>query len=183
MASNALGGKMFFGTVEISMPRGQVRNMVAALDRMRNSLRDFREPLGKSMNRVFVPHVKKTFKSQGFPKWAALSPKTVLMRQERRGWYKKAPSGAGDTGPVLRWTGNLAAAAAGEGAWGTPPKIEKNMAKLVLEDRGPRTPGNYGKKHDAGAAWMPRRQFYNIEQVGNEIEDVFMHYLDEKIKW
>lgn len=56
-------------------------------------------------------HVAQQFATQGLQggtPWAALKPRTVLMRTKRLGYYKQAPlGGAGPTSPVLVWTGRL----------------------------------------------------------------------------
>lgn len=41
-------------------------------------------------------------------RWKQLSPKTVQARSNRSGWYKATPDWAGPTGPILRWTGQMA---------------------------------------------------------------------------
>lgn len=108
--------------------------------------------------------------SEGGGKWKSLSAATIKARQKRSWYYKKSPSGASATWPILQWTGTL------------KNSFEKTPGKMEV------TVGNkapYYKYHQQKnrSGKLPRRLILELKQNDKrDIVAIIWKWLNKKIK-
>lgn len=82
------------GTIEMGWSISPSIGLVAKdIDKLGLALKDFREPITRSIKRVMIPSIRKNFDVGGRPAWDALAEYTVKVR--------------GDDGPILVRSGKL----------------------------------------------------------------------------
>lgn len=150
------------------------------------SMRSFREPLTRSVQKVAMPSIGKNFDSEGRPSWPALSDATIEQR-EREGY---------GAGPILDRTGSLRGVATSQSIW----EIDEEKAQVtdLPQDVW------YGKVHQRGAVFtalggrsplraiasvrsgassgvIPERPFLMLQEEDVEkIQEVFIDWIRER---
>lgn len=127
----------------------------AAIELLGDRLDDFREPLQISLDLVILPSVAQNFAAQGRPRWAALSPNTVLYRPP---------------GPILQVTGALFHATQNRSNW---VSTKDSVAMIGIDEV------QYAPYHQFGTRKMPARPhvMYQPEDI-EKIVQVFEIWID-----
>ena len=146
-------------SVDIDMPNMRIE--AEKIDELGFQLKSFKEPLNRAIRTVLIPSIKKNFASNGRPRWASLSDKTVQRK--------------GSATPILNETGKLKTAAQQINNW----SIDKEEAKFTG------LPGKveYGEFHLSGTRKMPARPFIMMQSEDVEaIEDIFVSWYNERME-
>lgn len=145
-----------FPSIEIDIEGEE--ELVASLNMISASIRDFHEPLRESVVRVVIPSIRENFDAEGRPPWQRLADATVISR--------------GSSGPILNRTGTLRSEATSLENW-TIGREEATMTGVSAE---------YGAFHQKGTRNMPARPFVGLQPEDEvAIVDIFGDWVDRKI--